>query len=572
MMANTLTMNRDVNPVLVAGTVALLLGAGACKREVAPSPTAASATVIGSVSSPTVEKEKPRAFRIMAESASGMRAISGENSVVLAAGAVLYELTKSGLRQAPELHQGLHPMHYWESWSLMGSFPDAAYWYGVKRSPSDREDAVPGVADPYSLYRRFQSAWGEADWLKVNDSESVVGVVPWKDKHFLAVVRMNGSDDYRFALVGGKPGVALPIPTPGRKSAAPTEPAPAGTGAAANAPAQPSAASSNVAPATDGSAAPKAAAPTAEGPKAGSVPEPTAAPKAVVAPEDSAAPPDPTVSCPTILQPKAVAGNTDGGLLVVGYRCTRPSELVVERFAAGKRKSVLESLPPGGPQVNTAPEEFGSAFRAAIVDDGLAFVAGASSNYLVRFDGKGWHRETPEGTIVDLGQVGAKVWLTTSTGLFFLEGGEWKKQSLSEEASGVSVRSVFLLGDEPFALGTKERGDFILLTLRAVEKPIRLPNPPVVKTLREELVIGSPVCSNLFLVVKSNVKEKDNFDTQKAKLTGELAHLKLVVDNWKNGKLLGVVVENFAMAEKLESTFGDAKLTCHVPNVIRTIE
>lgn len=522
-------------------SVALLLTVGACKRETSPSPSSAatSAKALSEVSSSPIEKKATPSFRVLAASTSSIEAISGVDTALVAVGSVLYELTKQGLRQAPELHQGLHPMHYWERWAMLGQFPDAAYWYGVKRSPEERANTNPGVEDPFRLYRRFKTAWGDADWLDVSARESLIGVVPWKDARYLAVVRMNGSDDYRFALVGGKPGVALPIPLAGQKPQAQAELTPAAVGAG----------------------------PIDAGP-AISVAAASAAPVA------SAAPGAPTLSCPTILQPKAAAGNAEGGLLVVGYRCSKMDELVVERFAAGKRKSVLEVLPPGWPQVTTSADELDSPLRAVIVNDDLAFVAGLSSSYLARFDGKGWRTETPEGTIVDFGQVQGKAWLTTTAGLYLLDEGKWQEQPLSDEARTVSVKKVFGLGDELFVTGKNDHNDVVLLTLRAVKKPIQLPSPAVTKTLREELVVGSPVCQDLFLVVKSNVTDKDNFDSLKAHLTGELAGLKLVIDNWKNGKLLGVALKDFAVAEKLKEAFKDAnpKLTCHVPNVIRTIE
>jgi hypothetical protein len=499
----------------------LALAAVACKKEAPPAPTATSA-VPQSTPAPTAEEKKTGpALHLLAKSPASIAALSGTETAIVAAGSVIYELTGNGLRQAPEFHQGLHPMHYWESFALLGSYPDAAYWFGVKRAPGGAPDSQDS-AEPLRLYRRFKAAWGEADWLKVADSESLIGIVPWKDGRFLGVVRMVQAQDYRFALVGGKPGVALPYPTPGQKPKT----------------------------ANEGANDADASAPAEE------------------------APSDPTLSCPTVLQPEAAAGDGEGHLLVAGYRCSKSDELVVEHFAPGRRKGVLETLPPGGPKGSERAGVLAPSLVAAMASDSLAFVAAVSSSYLVQYDGKGWSQQTAEGAIVDLGQVQNSVWMTTSEGLFLYQDGKWNRLELAPDVSGISVKKAFGLGSELYAIGTDGERNFVLLGLRPQGKPEKLPPGYAPKTYREELIVGSPLCKDLFVVVKSNVKERDNFDSMKAKLTGELASLKLVVDAWKNGKLLGVSVTSYTQAEAVMSAFAESgpRITCHVPNVIRTVE
>ena len=505
-MSNCIYFERRVASIL--GVVSCALAVTACKKEAAPAPVATAAAP-QTAPTPTAERKSAPALHVLAKSPAGIYALSGTETALIAAGPVLYELTGGGLRQAPELHQGLHPMHYWDSIELLGSYPDAAYWFGVKRDP--RQTAEADAPEPLRLMRRFKAAWGEADWLKGSDSDSLIGIVPWSDGHYLGVVRMPTAQDYRFALVGGKPKTEAQAPADDADAAAPAEPE---------------------------------------------------------------APSDPTLACPTIVQPEVAAGNSEGHLMVAGYRCSKPEELIVERFAPGKRKGMLETLPPGGPAGNNTASVRARSLLAAVAGEKLMFVAGVSSDYLVRFDGKDWNKETPDGKVVDLGTFQGSVWMTTSAGLFLYQEGKWNKQELGPDAAGVQVQAAFGLGNDLFAIGKDSEHTFTLLGFKASEKVVSLPPGYAPKTYREELIVGSSVCKDLFVVVKSDVKEKDNFDSMKAKLTGELGNLKLVVDNWKNGKLLGVVPTNFAQAEAITAAFSDSnpRIACHVPNVIRTVE
>ena len=234
-------------------------------------------------------------------------------------------------------------------------------------------------------------------------------------------------------------------------------------------------------------------------------------------------------------------------------------------YGAGKRKSTIEILPAGGPKGGEQVDVRAPTLAADVVNESVAYVAGISSTYLVRYDGKAWDKEA---------QAQGSVWMTTSAGLFLLQDGKWARQDLAPDAANVHVKKAFGLGKDLYVIGIDEQQNSVLLSLRATDKPATLPPGYAPKTFREELIVGSPLCQNLFVVVKPNVKEKDNFDTMKAKLTGELSSLKLVVDNWKNGKLLGVAVKDYTQAEAVKSAFSDLspRIACRVPTVIRTVE
>jgi hypothetical protein len=491
-----------------------------------------SASSIASAAPPSAPAAPSSSLKLVLDAQSAISIVAGPEGALLESDGMLYRLTGKALTQDLELEQGLYPMHYWSNVQLVGAWPDAAFWTGDKLDPRADSEAQPAVA----FMRHFKAAWGNATNLA--EGEKLGGIGAYKDGRFVAAIRMASGKDYRLALVGGKPGVVMPLP-----QAAPKPETDAGTPA----------------PTASVSPAASAAPPTDAGPVADAAPPAAPAPAAAVPEVDPNA-------CQTRILPLAAAGHDSGAFLIVGQDCEHSNVLAVERWAAGSRKSQIEMLP----ELTTTGD--GDHFLVAVQNEHSAFVAKANTDYLAHFDGTHWVKEpAPGGEISALGANSTATWLVTSGGAYTRGATGWDLVVLPKLDSELHPAAMAVVGSDIYVAG-RAGSNHVLVATQAPDAPFHLPTRYSPKTSREEIPSASSACATPFVIVRNNVKKTEKFDDTKTSVSDPaFAGAELVVDGWKNGTLLGVKVTSYAQGQALVNKLGGAaRLSCHVPNVIAT--
>lgn len=522
------------------GWVALACVVGCNKKTTPSEQSSVSAQPAGPVAPSASAPQPPAArFHVLARSASSIHVLPGAEEALLYSVGVFYRLKGQQLSQDADLLQGLHPMHYWGWPTLLGAWPNAAYWLGTNENPLAEKDYTADDVPQYM--QRFSTAWGKL--AAVNGQEVLGGVAEWKDGRFIAPIELDSHKDYRMALVAGKPGVALPIPlaVPKPETAGATPPA---------------------------SASAEAPAPNAEAP----------APSAE-APAPSPTQPSSDNACQTQLLPLAAGGDGQGHLVVLGKDCESGKNLLAEVWRAGERRSQLSSL-------DALVNAEGMA-RPWLVDRYVVRVAGEhavvaerNATLLKELNGGAWHSiELPKDAakVTDVAYGAGALWLATPSGLFVRKADTWEGVDLPQlEGQQLQPEEIAFQGDKLLLVASTKgtKGTKVLLIEQAPPKFYELAEAYFPKTAREEVPAASSACTSPYVILRGLTTPKDKLDDDLARLgkLPELKGLSLVVDAWKNGTLLGVQASDYEAGKRIVAAAGGkARLTCREPQVLRTV-
>lgn len=500
------------------------LGA-ACNEKEAP-PSAASATptppAISASASPTTASASKLVVLVHA---TGDTLAAGANGEGLFAGTKTgLAITGGKLSEVPNLARGLeHPR--WSELRIVGSDANVVAFAG-KRDPKvlqtgDKmmymEDTEIG-ADRV-VFRSFQrGAWVRV--ASVNEGERLGGLGRFQDR-IVAAIEMSGGKDYRFALIAGKPGIALPAPTPAEK---PKEPDPAATP-------------------TEADAASGAAGAPATPPPPPTVSAPPSTPK----PLDPNVPnPELADECSTRLLPRAFDGLSSGEAMLIGRVCPGTGEYWVEHWAPKKRKATFEKL-PSPPNENVV---------LAMTTEGRAVVAALASSWAIERTASGAWKKLDLPASGELQQLtaapGGRLWLVLSGRVFHRTG----DAAFIEVPLPDGKRATQVLpadGDVPFVIaGTELLGPASAFTGQVVSLD----------------GAATDLCAEPYVIVESNIKRTKKYPEAIAKVKSSKVAISALVFGHRGMAGVDSIQAKLAdmkAARELGKALGGAQIVCGAP-------
>jgi hypothetical protein len=342
-------------------------------------------------------------------------------------------------------------------------------------------------------------------------------------------VEMPGGTDYRFVLLAGKTGIALPAPSAAPKKKEP-EPEEAAT-------------SEELADASTGAADGAAEMPEAAAP---AKPEPSAKKEKAEEPPDPNLPQPGSDECATRLVPRAFDGLEDGEAYLVGRACPGSGAFWVEHWPAGKRKAVFEKLP-------LQPAE--DAVEVAATVSGEAYLAERGSRSLLFRTGGAWKKIEPPGSgnIQKLvASPAGRIWIIADGHVFSRKGdAAWSELSLPE---GKRASDVLPADGE--------------LTLVAAEGELYGP-PNAGPTDVVSIGAGATIlCQEPYVLVERKIKRSKRYPevVEKVKKTG-VAGIELVFGHrgMAGEDSIQAKVKDMKTAQALSKALGGADIVCGAP-------
>ncbi len=499
----------------------------------------------------------------------------GGDGAAIAGGAGL-SIEEGKLAERPGLERGLtNPK--WSERQWLGSSRELMVFAG-KRDPESLwkgDEMITGdskaIGADRTVYRTFKkNAWIQT--AAVKDGEKSAGIGRFLGR-VVSPILMDGGKDYRFILVAGKTGIALPRPgtapkkeneaEPSAEVAAPSEallPPPGGSP-------RPVLPDSGVRPRIPADAGARPTASTAPPAKPPAKPAPPASAKPPSPPAEKpdpagtgaaakAADKDPSLpwptdqSCVTRLVPHAFDGLESGESMLVGGTCPDSEQFWVEHWAAKSRASTYERLPEGlkGP------------VAIAITGEGSGYVAGLGSQYLAFGQSGKWEKvKLPtDGAITQLASSpGGKLWLIVGGKVFSREGtGPFEQLNLGDCKAATHVLPTD--GDAPFvACGTELFG----------------PPDAAPKGVVEVGKGATSLCKTPYVTVRADVDRSKRYpeDVKKVKESGVEAELVFGHRGMEGKKLLEAKVADMAAARKLAKAISSAGITCGEPRDVQKL-
>lgn len=505
-----------------------------CNEKESPPPAASATSVATPLASASATPPSASASKLVVlVSAKGDVLGAGANGEGLFAGTKTgIAITSGKLSEMPELAKGLeHPR--WSELQVVGNDASVVAFAG-KRDPKALQlgDKMMYMEDTSigadrTVFRSFQ----KGGWVRVssvNEGEKLGGFGRFQDR-IVAAIEMSGGKDYRFALVAGKPGIALPAPSPADK---PKEPEPA-----AEPTAEPAAAGAAGAPAT----------PAASG---GSGPPPTpptaSAPPAEEKPLDPNVPhPDLASECQTRLVPRAFDGLSSGEAILVGRVCPGAGDYWVEHWAPKKRKASFE-------KISSPPNE---NLVVKMTTEGRAVIAALGTSWAIERTSSGeWKKlALPAGDVTQLTVApNGRLWLVISGKVFHRTG----DAAFVELAlpSGKQATSVLASdGDEPFVIAGSE-----------------LLGPASAFTGQVVALEGAAtdLCKQPYVIVESNIKRTKKYPEAVAKVEkAKVAASALVFGHRGMAGIdsIQAKLSDMKAARELSKALGGAEIVCGPP-------
>ncbi len=392
-------------------------------KAAAPAPSASIATPAPAPSAAPAAAPQSK-LRVLAESKDALFGTGANGDGVVVAKATGLQLVGGKPSENPELALGLENPR-WSERQVVGADSTLVAFAG-KRDPDALQlgDRMMYMEDPQiGADRTVFRAFKHGGWVRVgavDEGESLGGFGRFRGRIVAAVV-MPGSKDYRFKLVAGKPGIALPAPTPADK---PPEPAAADTAADGGA-------DGGADGAAEASAAVASAAPPPK-PADPSLPNPAL-----------------DAGCETRVVPSAFDGLESGEAMVVGRVCPGTGDTWVEHWPPKKRKAAFEKIPqpPSG------------AVTVVMTAEGQAVVAVAGTRWAIerKADGSWAKLEAPgSGSIQQVAASPAgRLWLVVGGRVFSRSAGAAFSETVLPD--GKQATRVFPSdNDEPFVLTEHE--------------------------------------------------------------------------------------------------------------------
>jgi hypothetical protein len=515
---------RGLEVFLLGAAIAL---AGCDHKEDRPANAVSSATVSSAAAKPSAANATPKTALSLVARATAPLLIGGndKSGVVLVAG-MPYPFKDGKLAQDVDLAQSFNGTK-WADFAWYGDGETLLVAGKLMVPPSMQDSLISGV-DPGLLGQVVIRKRSDKTWVRAADlgqGEKLVGVGRYRKDTWIAAVIMESGKDWRFALVSGEGGGALPSPGAPEHHAQPS----------ASPPSPPdSAAASGGATASAAPAPTPAGAPSEPAPGEGTNNEPSNV-------------------CATQILPAAVAGLGTGEFFAVGYDCEPGGKLRMQHWAAGARKASLEELP--APPSKDAPLLLAASAQST-------YVGQRGSSYLAKRDSDAtWKKvDLPEGGSLDdlQGTAGGAVWLIAGGKVFTLRGAVWNEVFLPPGTKATRVLPSdgdtpwVVAGTQLFGPGGGEVADLV---------------GPTRGTGGVEPLAASSVCTDLYAMLRVGVGEKQKFPDLRTKLAG-LEGVTYHRVSWGGTDMLLAKLPNQAAAKDLMKRLeGDklARLICIKP-------
>jgi len=139
--------------------------------------------------------------------------LNGAATGLLFAGGRLHEVAVNAPHIRPVTLVGLAPLKPWSEVSLLGTWPEHAFWLGSYYDPALSPEVQAGLTDRFRLATYAKSGWSES--FVYSDHLFVAGIVAWQFGQYVAVLepweaQQNATYEFGWASEGAN----VPLPKP----------------------------------------------------------------------------------------------------------------------------------------------------------------------------------------------------------------------------------------------------------------------------------------------------------------------------------------------------------------------